>query len=352
MTSKSTLAIVIAVAVLLSGCAGLAGLGGEETAAPTSTPIEGTAAGGAPTGGDDATETPAETTTTVAATPTTRAATSTATATTASTATPTATTPAPTPTSTPTATPAATSTATPTDTPTGTESGSVVERPDGLDDDQRYLVVRAVGSGESYYRIYVPGSIELGPEADREGADHPDRTIHLTETYIQGYVGDGGVDSYITGVSPGTMVNDGNATLAVYEDGERTDTLEPGEGLEGNTTIAPTTLPPPSDSENVVRVEAVGSGESMYFLSATEGLTLGNEADVPAEADRPDRWSPIGTNEIYGFVGDGGVDSYRTTGEVTSLSNDGNATLRVSVDGEPWNTVEPGESVGDRLSGD
>lgn len=222
-----------------------------------------------------------------------------------------------------------------------------MERPEGLDDSQRYLIVRAVGSRESYYRIYVPGSIELGPEADREGADHPDRTISQTETYIQGYVGDGGVDSYVTSVSPGVMVNDGNATLAVYEDGERTDTLEPGDGLRGDT-IAPTTLPPPNDSENVVRVEAVGSGESTYMLSATEELTLGNEADVPAEADRPDGRSIADSNGVNGFVGDGGVDSYRTTGEVDYLSNDGNATLRVSVNGEPWNTVEPGESVGDR----
>lgn len=363
MRPNSAFVAVLAVVVLLSGCAGL---GGEETAAPTAGPVEGTVNGGE-TGTDTTSEAATTTmsgTTGVATSTATRTATRTdartSTRTSVSTATATATT-AETPTGTATAieTTSATTTGarTQTRTTTGTRTTSrtpgttaVLSRPAGLDEEQRYLVVRALGSGESYYRIYVPGSIDLGPEADTENADHEDRAIIQTETYIQGYVGDGGVDSYAIDVSPGVMVNDGNATLAVFEDGERIATLEPGAGLENGGTIAPTTLPPPNDSENVVRVEAVGGGESAYVLSASDELTLGNEADIPAEADRPDRRSRGSSNEVYGFVGDGGVDSYRTAGDIESLSNDGTATLRVFVDGELWNTVEPNGSAGDRYS--
>ncbi|WP_079890779.1 hypothetical protein [Halococcus agarilyticus] len=206
--------------------------------------------------------------------------------------------------------------------------------------------MRAVDGGASYYRVYVPGSIDLGEEADRpDEADHADRVISQTTTYIQGYVGEGGVDDYVTDVGLGVIVNDGNATLEVYLNGELYDTVEPGENAGRYGPLGPPDLPPPNASQKVIRVEAVGDGDATYFLGATERITLGDEADVPAEADRPDRNSPISWRKIYGYVGDGGVDTYRTTGDVVSIDNDGSARLRVYVDDELWTTVGPNETV-------
>jgi hypothetical protein len=223
----------------------------------------------------------------------------------------------------------------------------VVSRPDGLSEDANHVVVKAVGEDASYYRIYVPGSIDLGEEADTDDeAEHPDKVISQVATYLQGYVGNGGVDNYVLdGVTPGVIVNDGNTTLKIYMNGKLYDTIEPGENMDEYGPLAPSELPPPDPSQKIVRVEAVGDGESSYILSATEDMTLGEEADIPAEAENPDHPAPVDSNAVYGYVGDGGIDTYRTTGSLDEVRNDGNATLKVYVGGELWATVGPHESV-------
>ncbi len=222
-----------------------------------------------------------------------------------------------------------------------------MSRPDGLDEGDNHVVVKAVGEGTSYYRIYVPGSIEFGDDADTDSeAEHPDRVISQFHTYIQGYIGDGGVDTYVlSGVNPGVIVNDGTATLKIYFNGELRNTVEPGENVDEYGPLAPTDLPPPDPSQTVVRVEAAGEGNSFYILSSTEDMRLGQKADIPAEAEIPDHPSPVDGNGIYGNIGDGGIDTYRTTGNLDEVRNDGNVTLRVYVDGELWAIVEPNESV-------
>ena|GEM_PF-6951506 len=174
--------------------------------------------------------------------------------------------------------------------------------------------------------------------------------ISQRTTYLQGYVGNGGVDTFSTGVSTGVMINDGNATLQVYRNGTLFATLEPGAGLRNGSSIAPITLPPPNASETVVRVEAVGDGTAVYTLSATKELRLGTKADVAAEADHPDGPPVVDANGMRGYIGNGGVDTYRTAGTVDYLRNDGNTTLKVFTGDELWATVEPNESVGNQFS--
>lgn len=163
-----------------------------------------------------ATETPTETPT---ATPTeTATSTPTRTETTTRTATPT---------ETPTATPTATETATPTatETPTATTSATTTS------DNRKVLVIEAAGDGASSYKTVFDGSAKYGPEADRSGeADHPDDIRRIdAEPYItiNGYVGDGGSDSYYVTGYYGSLENKGDVPLKVYYDGELCMTVEP-----------------------------------------------------------------------------------------------------------------------------
>ena len=242
-------------------------------------------------------------------------------------------------------TPTETLTPTPTQTEMPTETESAPE-------DFYNVTIVAAGSGESYYRMYgrIDSDIELGDEADtEESVDYEDRVILVDAFYAEGLVGDNGVDSYQyrTGV-PGdpslSFVNDGDVALKVYIDGELYETVPPGEGLDTSSRVDPAA---PPKGENLIRVEAVGNGESEYSLEAgTAGTALfyyEDEADPGTTADNPD-YTGIAWG-ADGFVGDGGVDSYSTNGELFSVENEGSATLKIYQNGELWATVQPGETV-------
>jgi outer membrane biosynthesis protein TonB len=365
--------------MLFAGCSYLSEAPGESTTAVstmngTTTPTDAATATAAATTMTsttvaNGTESPfgptsATTTETLTATPT---ATPTSTATATDTPTPTATataTPTPTETATPTPTPTETATSTPTETPTPTETATPTETPtptatqtatptetDPARENWYNVTIVAAGTGESYYRMYGgtgPG-IELGTEADTEAsADYEDRVILDDPYYAEGFVGDNGVDSYqyrptIQGEPSLGFVNDGDVTLKVYLDGELYETVQPGEGAS-EERIDPAA---PPEGTNLIRVEAVGDGESEYSLEAgaagSQLFHYEDEADPGTTADNPD-YTGVAMG-AYGFVGDDGVDSYSTDGELYSVDNEGSATLNIYQNGELWATVQPGETI-------
>ncbi|EMA43485.1 hypothetical protein C448_09857 [Halococcus morrhuae DSM 1307] len=246
-----------------------------------------------------------------------------------------------------------TATETPTATPTTTETSTATATPTETDappEGWHNVTIVAAGSGESYYRMYAgtgPG-LDLGSEADTEASvAFEDRVILDDPYYAEGFVGDGGVDSYqyrptVEGNPSLDFVNDGDATLKVYLDGELYTTVEPGAG--GEERVDPDASP---TGENLIRVEAVGGGQSEYSLSAgaggTESFSYEAEANPGSTADNPDYTGYV--SGAYGFVGDGGVDSYSTDGKLSSVDNQGSATLKIYQNGELWATVDPGETV-------
>ncbi|EMA52297.1 hypothetical protein [Halococcus thailandensis] len=378
MHYRSLLVGLVVVSMLLAGCSFLSQGPGEstttvstmnDTATPTDTT---TTAATATTTITNATTSP----TASAATTTTETATATPTPTATSTPTPTPTptaTPTPTPTATPTETPTPTETATPTPTetatptptetatPTPTETATPTPTPtatptatptesESSGENWRNVTIVAAGSGESYYRMYAgsgPG-IELGSEADTEASvEYEDRVVLDDPYYAEGFVGDGGVDSYqyrptVIGNPSLNFVNDGDVTLKVYLDGELYKTVEPGAG--GDERVDPDA---PPEGEHLIRVEAVGDGQSEYSLSAgaagTERFYYEAKANPGTTADNPD-YTGVAMG-AYGFVGDGGVDSYSTNGDLSTVDNQGSATLKIYQDGELWATVAPGEWV-------
>jgi hypothetical protein len=324
----------------------------SETSPTTTDGMESSTATSSPTATETATNSPTETpTSTPTATPTpTATATATPTPTETPTPTPTATpTPTSTPTPTATATPTLTPTATPTETPTPTRTATPTETESARENWYNVTIV-AAGGGNSYYRMYAGSgpSIELGSEADTEASvKYEDRVILDDPYYAEGFVGDGGVDSYqyrptIEDRPSLSFVNDGDVTLKVYLDGELYKTVEPGAG--GEERVDPAA---PPEGENLIRVEAVGGGQSEYSLAAgvagSQPFSYEDEADPGTTADNPD-YTGVAMG-AYGFVGDGGVDSYSTNGELYSVDNEGSATLKIYQNGELWATVEPGERV-------
>ena len=213
------------------------------------------------------------------------------------------------------------------------------------------VTIVADGSGGSYYRMYggTGPDIELGAEADTDdSASYEDRVILDDPYYAEGFVGDNGVDSYqyrptIAGDPSLGFVNDGDVPLEVYLNGELYETVEPGQGTDGER-VDPDA---PSSGENFVTVEAVGDGASNYTLMAGEAGTMPfyyeSEANPGTTAENPDYTGRV--SGAYGFVGAGGVDTYSTDGTLYSIENEGSATLKVSQNGEVWATVQPGETV-------
>ena len=191
-------------------------------------------------------------------------------------------------------------------------------------------------------------NIELGGEADTEASvTYEDRVILDDPYYAEGFVGDNGVDSYryrptVLGNPSLSFVNDGDVPLKVYLDGELYTTVQPGEGTS-DERVDPEA---PPEGENLIRVEAVGDGESEYSLAAgaggTEPFYYEGEADPGTTASNPD-YTGVAMG-AYGFVGDGGVDSYSTDGALSSVENKGSATLKIYQNGELWATVQPGET--------
>ena len=193
-----------------------------------------------------------------------------------------------------------------------------------------------------------PG-IELGAEADTEASvEYEDRVILDDPYYAEGFIGDNGVDSYqyrptIQGEPSLSFVNDGDVALEVYLNGELYETVQPGEGV-GEERVDPAA---PPEGEKLIRVEAVGDGESEYSLEAgaagSQPFYYEDEADPGTTAENPD-YTGVAMG-AYGFVGDGGVASYSTDGELASVNNEGLATLKIYQNGELWATVQPGETV-------
>lgn len=329
---RTVVASLIVLLVLSAGCSQLTDdPNAQET---TSTVLEGTAT-------PDSSGVTTTETATATASPTT-VATETATKT-----------PTPTEASTPTQTKTATQTTTLTDTPTATPTQTDRSRPD----DMYNLTIVAANGGESHYRVYVDQvRMELGPEADRENAKYPDAIYNDDPYYIQGYVGDGGVDSYHTGRYSGyspdeiphySFRNNGNATLQVYVNGNQTRTVAPGEGVEED--FGPSA---PPKGNNTITVEAADDGASNYGLwSKNESynpIYVEYGANPYQTAKHPDFSNRYPDDEIpsaAGFVADGGADSYSSDHRLTKVTNNGTATLKIYQNDELWATLQPGEVV-------
>jgi hypothetical protein len=338
---RTVVASLIVLLVLSAGCSSLTDdPNAQET---TSTVLEGTAtpdSSGATTTTETATATASPTTV----------------ATKTATKTPTAT-PTPTETSTPTRTKTATQTATPTETPAATPTQSSTQTDRSRPDDMYNLTIVAANDGESHYRVYVDQvRMELGPEADRENARYPDVIYNDDPYYIQGYIGDGGVDSYYTGryggYSPGeiphySFMNNGNTTLYIYVNGNQIRTVAPGEGVEED--FGPSA---PPKGNNTITVEAAGDGASNYSLwSKSESyntIYVEYGANPYQTAKYPDFSNRYPDDEIpgaAGFVADGGADSYSSDHKLTKVTNNGTATLKIYQNDELWATLQPGEEV-------
>lgn len=370
---KKTMYLLVAISVVFAGCSALSNPSNTPTSTTTEieeTPVPNTESGTETTAGNAvATETATATTespTFVAEGSTTMSSTLTETGTATPTETQTSTpTPTPTPTTTPTPTPTATETPTETPTPTPTETPTPTptetptetESSSSAPEDSHNVRIVAEGEGDTYYRMYVDQvRIELGEEADREGeAEHPDSVYLNDPYYAEGYVGAGGVDSYYVGkytpdeTDPSlSFVNDGDVTLKVYVNGELYETVQPEEGVDDTGPIAPSA---PPEGDNVITIRAVGGGESNYFFSTEDnGASLGDEADLAPSAQHPDYVNPIGGG---GFIGDGGVDSFSSDHSLTRFTNEGDATLEVSVNGQVCTTIPPhSEKSSATLDGD
>lgn len=212
------------------------------------------------------------------------------------------------------------------------------------------MTIVADGAGGSYYRMYAGTgpSIELGEEADTEdSAEYEDRVILDDPYYSEGFVGANGVDSYqykptIEDNPSLSFVNDGDVALKVYLDGELYKTVQPGQGTDSER-IDPEA---PPTGENLIKVEAVGDGESNYTLKAgeagSEPFFYEDRANPGTTADNPDHTGVVAG--AYGFVGAGGVDTYSTDSLLYSAENDGSATLKIYQNGDLWATLEPGET--------
>ncbi|EMA48746.1 hypothetical protein C448_02708 [Halococcus morrhuae DSM 1307] len=227
-TRRTIVAALIVLLVLSAGCSQLTEDPIERET--TDAVLEGTATPDASAATTTATATATAIPTTVATETPTETPTATPTPTETATSTPTRT-ETTTRTATPTETPTATPTATETPTETATETPTATTSATTTSDNRKVLVIEAAGDGASSYKTVFDGSAKYGPEADRPGeADHPDDIRRIdAEPYItiNGYVGDGGSDSYYVTGYYGSLENKGDVPLNVYYDGELCMTVEP-----------------------------------------------------------------------------------------------------------------------------
>lgn len=222
------------------------------------------------------------------------------------------------------------------------------------------LTIVASADGGSYYRIYVDQvDIKLGPKADRKNeAKHHDVLYEQDPYYAQGYVGNGGIDSYYTGRYGGydpdkiphySVANNGNATLYIYVNGNQTQTVAPGEGMEG-LDFGPSATPA---GNNTITVKAAGDGASNYTLSSKNEsynpIYLGNKAEPYTTATHLDYSNSPIPAEIYpnagGFVGNGGIDTFSSDYKLTKVTNSGTTTLKIYQNNDLWAIVRPGETI-------
>ena len=346
---RTAVAVIAVVLVLSAGCASLTD---DPNAQETTSAVLEETATSVSSGATTTTGTATATVTSTASPTSVATETGTKTPTPISTPTPTETS---TPTSTPTRTETSTRTATSTDTPTTTPTQSATQTDRSRPDGTYNLTIVAANDGESHYRVYVDQvGMKLGPEADRENAKYPDAIYNDDPYYIQGYIGDGGVDSYYTyGGSPGEIPhysfrNNGNATLYVYVNGNQTRTVAPGEGVEED--FGPSA---PPKGNNTITVEAAGDGASRYRLSSKNEsynpIYLEYGANPYQTAKHPDYSNIDNAGQIHsaagGFVADGGVDSFSSDHRLTRVTNNGTATLKIYQNDELWATLQPGEEV-------
>jgi hypothetical protein len=96
---------------------------------------------------------------------------------------------------------------------------------------------------------------------------------------------------------------------------------------------------------HTLTVESVGDRNGVEFEA-----TVGGEVEYGDEADRSD---DISGDTVYGYVANGGIDTYRFTGDLTDFSVTGGSTgdVAVSVDGDPV-SVAPSRTLEVRSVGD
>lgn len=108
------------------------------------------------------------------------------------------------------------------------------------------------------------------------------------------------------------------------------------------------------DGWYTVNIRANGAGASYYrmYAGSNPSLELGDRADTEDSATYEDRVIMDDPYYAEGYVGENGLDTYKyrptTEGEPTlDFVNDGNVSLQVSLNGEPYTNVTPGQGTED-----
>lgn len=327
----------MAVLVLLSGCSSIAEVTSDETSTPEPTPVvqEDTAT---------ATETQTKVVTTTVGETTLGQTTQTNTPTQTDTSTPTQT---PTTTSTDTDTSTETATETPTPTTAETETETSTPEPTESPEGEYTITIKSVSDGSVTYSFGITESIYLGEEADVEGADNPDT---INDGTVQGFVGEGGVDSYtFDGTITRFQIVDGDGVVEVFIDGQSWGTYgddEPNTNSPTRTateTETPTDTPTETEVETeteteteattvnredmqVVKVQSIERERVSYEFVASGTIRLGEDTDATIEGSK-----------AGGEVSEYEVDTfYIPEGEevIEARNIRGVNAIRVTVDGE------------------
>jgi hypothetical protein len=87
----------------------------------------------------------------------------------------------------------------------------------------------------------------------------------------------------------------------------------------------------PADTVSTLQVTSTDGAE--YWITVQGDVAPGDEADTHPHEYRDTIRCEGGRCDIHGYLGEGGIDEYRITGEVVSVKADGSVTA--TVDGEP-----------------
>ena len=231
-------------------------------------------------------------------------------------------------TSTPTDTPTGTPTSTPTDIPTDTQTEAPTDTPTDTQmtvnrENMQVVKIKALERESVSYEFVASGPVQLSSETS-------------SSAQVNGKKGSGTVGNLETDTF---LIPDGASIIEVRNLDYSTPIRVTVDGEEISVSGGPDVDKSNFDSNATITITGVGGNRSDYLVAVTGDVFATDETDGPSEAVYPDE---IREEEVVGYVGDGGTDSYLFTGQLEQIANWGEATLEVRVNGKLIATLEPG----------
>jgi len=212
------------------------------------------------------------------------------------------------------------------------------------------VTVQAADDGTSEYKLYASGDFEL-----RTNTENTDKIVGSSPNHVEGITGDNSKDVFtVRGEPPGSsdLVNNGDATLELYVDGELVGTVNPDESSSDDSTDmasetdtpedtetpteTETSTPTPTETETtvnrenmqVVKVKALERKEASYEFVSSGTVRLSSDTDSSARVDGTKGSGTVSEFKVDTFLIPEGEDVI----EVRNINR--NSAIRVTVDGK------------------